>query len=88
MDRLPAEYRHEPVLALAAGEDGLDIVRRILASAAGHLTPEGLLMVEVGHNADLVEAAFPELPLMWVDTRCAESKIFLLTRQDLISLST
>ena len=84
MDNLPAEYRHEPALALAAGEDGLDIVRRILVSAADHLTPEGILMVEVGHNADLVEAAFPEVPFTWIDTPSSEDKIFLLTRQDLV----
>ena len=84
MGNLPAEYRHEPALALAAGEDGLDIVRRILVSAADHLTPEGILMVEVGHNADLVEAAFPEVPFTWIDTPSSEDKIFLLTRQDLI----
>ncbi len=84
MGNLPAEYRHEPALALAAGEDGLDIVRRILASAADHLTPEGILMVEVGHNADLVEAAFPEVPFTWIDTPSSEDKIFLLTRQDLV----
>lgn len=85
MDTLPAEYRHEPALALAAGEDGLDIVRRILVSAADHLTPEGILMIEVGHNADLVEAAFPRVPFAWVDTDNSESKIFLLTQQDLLS---
>ena len=84
MDNLPAEYRHEPALALAAGEDGLDIVRRILASAADHLTPEGILMVEVGHNADLVEDAFPDVPFTWIDTPSSEDKIFLLTRQDLV----
>jgi ribosomal protein L3 glutamine methyltransferase len=83
MNNLPAEYRHEPALALAAGEDGLDIVRRILASAADHLTPDGILMVEVGHNADLVEAAFPDVPFTWIDTPSSEDKIFLLTRQDL-----
>lgn len=83
MDSLPAEYRHEPTLALAAGEDGLDIVRRILGSAANHLTAHGILMVEIGHNADLVEAAFPEVPFTWVDTANSDDKIFLLTRQDL-----
>ena len=84
MHNLPAEYRHEPALALAAGEDGLDIVRRILATAADHLTPDGILMVEIGHNADLVEAAFPNVPFTWIDTPSSEDKIFLLTRPDLI----
>jgi ribosomal protein L3 glutamine methyltransferase len=85
MNNLPAEYRHEPALALAAGEDGLDIVRRILASAADHLTPDGILMIEVGHNAGLVEAAFPDVPFTWIDTPSSEDKIFLLTRQDLVA---
>lgn len=83
MHNLPAEYRHEPALALAAGEDGLDIVRRILVSAADCLTPEGILLVEVGHNADLVEAAFPNVPFTWIDTPSSEDKIFLLTRTEL-----
>jgi len=83
MDALPAEYRHEPALALAAGSDGLDIVRRILMTVADHLKPAGILMVEVGHNADLVEAAFPGVPFTWIDTPSSEEKIFLLTRLDL-----
>lgn len=83
MAALPAEYRHEPTLALAAGDDGLDIVRRLLADAASHLTEQGLLFVEVGHNADLVEAAFPDLPLTWIDAPSGEGKIFLLTAADL-----
>jgi ribosomal protein L3 glutamine methyltransferase len=83
MDALPAEYRHEPAVALAAGEDGLDVVRRILAEAREHLNPAGILAIEVGHNQDLVEAAFPDLPAVWLDTEHAEGKIFLLTRDDL-----
>jgi ribosomal protein L3 glutamine methyltransferase len=83
MAALPAEYRHEPALALASGDDGLDIVRRLLAAAPDHLTENGLLFVEVGHNADIVEAAFPDLPLTWVDAPSGEGKIFLLARSDL-----
>jgi ribosomal protein L3 glutamine methyltransferase len=78
MAELPPEYRHEPALALAAGEDGLDVVRRILAEAKRHLTPQGWLAVEVGHNRALVEAAFPELPFTWLATETAEDKVFLL----------
>ena len=80
---LPPEYRHEPTLALAAGDDGLDIVRRILVDAGHHLTTNGILMIEVGHNADLVEAAFQKVPFTWIDTESSEDKIFLLTRQEL-----
>lgn len=84
MAALPPEYRHEPTLALAAGEDGLDVVRRILAAAPDHLQPGGVLAVEVGHNRDIVDAAFPNLPLTWIDTDSAEGKVFLLRREDLV----
>ena len=83
MNALPAEYRHEPALALAAGADGLDVVRRILAEAREHLNPGGLIAIEVGHNQELVEAAFPDLPAVWLDTEHAEGKVFLVTREDL-----
>ena len=83
MRDLPPEYRHEPENALAAGADGLDIVRRILADAASHLKPGGLLAVEVGHNKEIVEAAFPELPITWLDTPSGEGKLFMLRREDL-----
>jgi ribosomal protein L3 glutamine methyltransferase len=87
MAALPPEYRHEPVLALAAGADGLDVVRRILAAAPDHLEPGGVLAIEVGHNRDIVDAAFPDLPLTWVDTESAEAKVFLVRREDLPGLS-
>ncbi|OIR00938.1 50S ribosomal protein L3 glutamine methyltransferase [mine drainage metagenome] len=83
MRELPREYRHEPQLALAAGEDGLDLVRRILARAHAHLNPHGLLAVEVGHNREIVERALPDLPLTWVDSATAEGKIFLIARSQL-----
>lgn len=84
MRELPPEYRHEPALALAAGEDGLAIVRRILAEAKKHLKPHGMLAVEVGHNRALVEAAFPRLPFTWLDTPSSEGKLFLLRREELV----
>lgn len=83
MAALPPEYRHEPSLALAAGADGLDVVRRILAEVREHLKPGGVIAIEVGHNQDLVTAAFPDLPAVWLDTEHAEGKVFLLTREDL-----
>jgi ribosomal protein L3 glutamine methyltransferase len=66
MRRLPAEYRHEPGLALAAGKDGLDVVRRIVAEAPSHLTKRGLLVCEVGDGRRAVQRAFPALPFVWV----------------------
>ncbi|MBK6907038.1 MAG: 50S ribosomal protein L3 N(5)-glutamine methyltransferase [Rhodocyclaceae bacterium] len=83
MEALPPEFRREPVLALAAGDDGLDVVRQILAQADDHLTDDGIIAVEVGHNRDLVEAAFPDLPMTWLDTEHAEGKVFLVQAGDL-----
>lgn len=65
MRELPPEYRHEPGLGLAAGRDGLDIVRRILAGAPAHLNPGGRLVCEVGDGRKAVERAYPRLPLIW-----------------------
>jgi ribosomal protein L3 glutamine methyltransferase len=83
MARLPAEYRHEPQIALAGGDDGLELVRRILAHARRHLRPGGTLVVEVGHARDVVEAAFPDLPFTWLDVDGVDDAVFLLTREQL-----
>jgi ribosomal protein L3 glutamine methyltransferase len=83
MAALPPEYRHEPALALAAGDDGLDIVRRILADAPHYLKPGGLLAIEVGHNRDIFERAFPRLDPIWVAGETSNDMIFLLQRAQL-----
>lgn len=83
MDALPPEYLHEPRMALASGDDGLDVVRRLLAQAREHLNPGGILAVEVGHNRDIVEAAFPDLAFTWLSTRAGDDMVFLLRREDL-----
>jgi ribosomal protein L3 glutamine methyltransferase len=85
MAELPAEYRHEPAIALAGGDDGLDAVRTILAKAAPFLGPDGLLLVEVGHNRDATEAAFPRLPFTWLTTTGNDESVFLLRRDDLVA---
>lgn len=84
METLPAEYLHEPQMALGSGEDGLDVVRRLLAEAAEHLNPGGVLAVEIGHNRDIVEQAFPELPFSWLSTDNSADMVFLLQREDLV----
>lgn len=81
---LPPEYRAEPALALGSGADGLDATRRILAAAGTHLKPGGLLVVEIGHNRDALEAAFPALPFVWLDTAGGDGYVFLLRREDLV----
>ena len=83
MEQLPPEYLHEPALALAAGEDGLDIVRRLISEAARHLHPGGILAVEIGRNCHLVENAFPSLPFTWLTTRSGVDGVFVLKREDL-----
>jgi len=83
MARLPAEYRHEPQIALAGGDDGLVFVRRILAQSRIHLRPKGTLIVEVGHARERVEAAFPDLPFTWLDVDGVDDAVFLLTREQL-----
>ncbi len=83
MSVLPAEYRHEPEVALAAGEDGMDAIRQIIDSARAYLNVGGILIVEAGHNRDLVESAFTDLPFTWLRTATSDDKVFLLRREDL-----
>jgi ribosomal protein L3 glutamine methyltransferase len=83
MTRLPPEYRHEPRLALAAGDDGLDLVRRILAEASRHLSRDGGLICEIGRGRRRLEAAFPRLPFLWLDTEQSEGEVFWLSAKDL-----
>ncbi len=84
MRKLPKEYRREPALALAGGDDGLDAVRIILAQAARHLAPGGLLIVECGHARERVERAWPRLPFFWPETSGGDDCVFALTREDLL----
>ena len=84
MRALPREYRREPRLALAGGRDGLDLVRRVLAQAAAHLNPGGLLVVEIGHNRAALEKAYPRLPFIWLETSAGEDYVFMLRKEDLI----
>ncbi len=83
MAALPDEFRHEPTLALAAGDDGNDVLRRMLKDAKSHLNPGGYLVVDMGHNRDIVEAAFPALPFVWLATEASDGGVFLLRAEDL-----
>jgi ribosomal protein L3 glutamine methyltransferase len=81
---LPQEYLHEPELALGSGNDGLDATRVILAQAAHHLTDNGILIVEIGHNRDVLEAAYPDLPFTWLDVTAGDQFVFMLHKNDLL----
>jgi len=85
MRALPAEFRHEPELALSGGADGLDLVRRILRDAADHLNPGGWLVMEVGHYRRRVERAFPRLPFIWTETSGGDDCVLLLPKAALPS---
>jgi ribosomal protein L3 glutamine methyltransferase len=84
MAALPRECRAEPKLAFDGGADGLAIVRRILNEAAQHLTPEGGLVCEIGRGREKLEAAFPQLPLLWLDTEASQGEVFWITAPDLV----
>ncbi len=84
MEQLPPEYRHEPQIALAGGDDGLDAVRTILRNAPRFLHPGGTLVVEVGHNRAAVELAYPRLPFVWLETAGASDSVFLIKREELV----
>ena len=83
MGKLPPEYLREPQIALHGGEDGMDLVRKIVAGAAERLTPEGILVVEIGNEAEYAEAAFGHLGLTWLTTSAGDDAVFLLTAEQL-----
>lgn len=85
MSQLPAEFEHEPSLALAGGNDGMDLVRELLLDVGERLTPEGILILEIGHELDHFEAAFPDLEPLWLDTAATEQQIMLLRADQLQS---
>jgi ribosomal protein L3 glutamine methyltransferase len=83
MAELPRECRAEPRLAFDGGADGLDVIRRILNEAGRHLTPNGGLLCEIGRGRELVEAAFPRIPLLWLETEDSDGEVFWIGAADL-----
>ena len=83
MSELPRECRAEPKLAFDGGADGLDIIRRILDQAGRHLTPQGGLLCEIGRGREALDQAFPQLPLLWLDTEDSEAEVFWIGAADL-----
>jgi len=83
MAELPRECRAEPKLAFDGGADGLDIIRRILDQAGQHLSPRGGLLCEIGRGREWLEAAFPQLPMLWLDTEESDGEVFWIGAADL-----
>jgi ribosomal protein L3 glutamine methyltransferase len=83
MAKLPAEYKAEPRMALAGGDDGMDLVRRIVAGAKERLSPQGVLVVEIGNEFAFAEAAFTQLELTWLSTSAGDEAVFLVTADQL-----
>lgn len=86
MAELPAEYRAEPVLALAGGTDGMDFVRQLLCDAPAHLSAHGVLVLEIGNEREHFEAAFPQLEVVWLETSAGADQVLLVTREALLAL--
>ncbi len=83
MAALPQEYRHEPRIALAAGEDGLDLIHRILMQSKAVLAPQGLLFLEVGNSAAALLDAYPNLPMIWLDLEHGGHGVCVMAKEDL-----
>ncbi len=80
---LPAEYRAEPELALAGGNDGMDFVRQLFAAAPACMSEDAVIILEIGNERAHFEAAFPQLPVFWLYTSAGEDQVLLVTRQAL-----
>jgi ribosomal protein L3 glutamine methyltransferase len=83
MATLPPEYRAEPQVALAGGNDGMDFIRPLLAQAAQHLTLDGVLVLEIGNEKPNFEAAYPQLPVVWLPTSAGDEQVLLIERRSL-----
>ena len=84
MSELPAEFKAEPALALAGGDDGMDFIRQMLCDAPAHMSENAVLVLEIGHERDYFEAAFPNLDVVWLSTSAGDDQVLLLTRQAIV----
>lgn len=83
MNALPAEYHAEPALALAGGDDGMDLIRRIIASAPDYLSERGAILIEIGNEYENFKKAFPQIPVIWMEVSAGEEQVLLIQAEDL-----
>jgi ribosomal protein L3 glutamine methyltransferase len=83
MDALPAEYHAEPALALAGGDDGMDLIRRIIAAAPDYLSERGAILIEIGNEYENFKRAFPQVPAIWMEVSAGEEQVLLIQAEDL-----
>lgn len=83
MNALPAEYHAEPALALAGGDDGMDLIRRIIANAADYLSERGAILIEIGNEYENFKKAFPQIPAIWMEVSAGEEQVLLIQAEDL-----
>jgi ribosomal protein L3 glutamine methyltransferase len=83
MNALPAEYHAEPVLALAGGDDGMDLIRRIIAHAPDYLSERGAILIEIGNEYEHFKKAFPQIPAIWMEVSAGEEQVLLIQAEDL-----
>ena len=88
MAQLPAEYQREPLLALGSGNDGLDHTHTLLREAAQHLNDDGFLIVEIGHNREALLQAYPNVQFVWLQVSSGDEFVFLLSKNQLLSINT
>ena len=83
MNSLPAEYHAEPALALAGGDDGMDLIRRIIAAAPDYLTDRGAILIEIGNEYEHFKKAFPQIPAIWMEVSTGDEQVLLIQAEDL-----
>jgi len=83
MNTLPAEYQAEPALALAGGEDGMDLIRKIIASAPDYLSERGAIVIEIGNEYEHFKKAFPQIPAIWMEVSAGDKQVLLIQAEDL-----
>jgi ribosomal protein L3 glutamine methyltransferase len=83
MSALPTEYHAEPTIALAGGDDGMDLIRKIIAGARHYLSERGAILIEIGNEYEYFKKAFPQIPVIWMEVSAGDEQVLLIQAEDL-----